>query len=195
VITYDEHGGFYDHVVPPPAIPPGDATSGRLNVRGFDFTQLGVRVPAVIASPLIDKGTIDHRVYDHASVPATLIKLFDLPAIAGKRNLTGRDAAANTFESLFSRISPRPEDEIPKTLPDPPDSGFRADADEDGLPDFQIDPAVRGFLHVAFLRKYGVSPEIAARSPMVQRFLRISTRVEAMRFFDEVGKEVAQGTE
>jgi phospholipase C len=186
-----EHGGFYDHVVPPPATPPGDAAFSRLNVHGFDFAQLGVQVPAVIVSPLIEKGTIDHRVYDHASVPATLIKLFDLPAIGGKRNLTARDAAAHTFEGVSSRTNPRPEDETPRTLPVPPDSGFRADADEDGIPDFQIDPAVRGFLSVAFLRQYGITPEIAARSPIAERFLRISTRVQAMRFFDDVRRQVA----
>jgi phospholipase C len=190
LITYDEHGGFYDHVVPPPATPPGDAAFSRLNIHGFDFAQLGVRVPAVIVSPLIEKGTIDHRVYDHSSVPATLIKLFDLPAVDGKRNLTARDAAANTFESVFSRDEPRLENETPRALPDPPDSGFRADADDDSIPDFQIDPAVGGFLYVAFLRQYGVTPEIAARSPIAARFLRISTRVQAMNFFEEVRGQV-----
>ncbi len=193
LITYDEHGGFYDHVVPPAATPPGDALGSSLNVNGFDFAQLGVRVPAVIVSPLIERGTIDHRVYDHASVPATLITLFDPPAVGGKRNLTARDAASNTFESLFSRAQPRSEDDAPRTLPTPPDSGFRGgDLDDAGNLQTQIDPNVHGFLYVAFLRKYGISPEIAARSPIAERFLRISTRVEAMRFFDEVSKQVAK---
>jgi phospholipase C len=49
IITYDEHGGCYDHVAPPPgATPPGDGTVGEF---GFDFTRFGVRVPAVLVSP------------------------------------------------------------------------------------------------------------------------------------------------
>jgi phospholipase C len=53
IVTYDEHGGCYDHVPPPSgATPPGDDT-GEF---GFDFTRFGVRVPAVLVSPLIEPG-------------------------------------------------------------------------------------------------------------------------------------------
>jgi hypothetical protein len=46
IITYDEHGGFYDHVAPPPTVAPGDATPDPANdLYHFDFRQLGVRVP------------------------------------------------------------------------------------------------------------------------------------------------------
>src|ERR1700751_5482985 len=56
VITYDEHGGNYDHVAPPnDATPPGDGTVGEF---GFDFTRFGLRVPAVLVSPLIAEGTV-----------------------------------------------------------------------------------------------------------------------------------------
>ncbi|MHB1225786.1 MAG: alkaline phosphatase family protein, partial [Gemmatimonadaceae bacterium] len=62
VITYDEHGGFYDHVPPPQAPAPGDGvTDPEHNQHDFDFRQLGVRVPAVVVSPWIPKGVIDHR--------------------------------------------------------------------------------------------------------------------------------------
>ena len=53
VITYDEHGGFYDHVPPPAAVPPGDVTDPDNNGNGFTFDVLGVRVPTVIVSPWI----------------------------------------------------------------------------------------------------------------------------------------------
>ena len=77
LILYDEHGGFFDHVAPPAAVPPCDSiTDNENNHNDFDFVQLGVRVPAVIVSPLIPRGTIDHQVHDHSSVIRTLSELF-----------------------------------------------------------------------------------------------------------------------
>ena len=55
IITYDEHGGNYDHVHPPTG---AIAPDGMIGPSGFDFTRFGVRVPAVIVSPLIPAGTI-----------------------------------------------------------------------------------------------------------------------------------------
>ena len=93
VVLYDEHGGFYDHVPPPRAVPP-DATRARDS--GFAFDRLGARVPAILVSPWVPEGRADHTIYDHTSVPATIKTLFDLP-----RFLTARDAAANTFDRNF----------------------------------------------------------------------------------------------
>jgi len=102
VITYDEHGGLFDHVRPPSAVPPGDGDSPT---PPFKFDRLGVRVPAVIVSPYIPKGTIVHDVFDHTSVIATARKLF----LAGKPNtwLTERDRNANTFEACLTLATPR----------------------------------------------------------------------------------------
>jgi phospholipase C len=93
VVLYDEHGGFYDHVPPPRAVSP-DATAARPS--GFRFDRLGVRVPAILISPWVPEGRVDHTLYDHTSIPATIKKMFGLP-----RFLTARDAAANTFEGNF----------------------------------------------------------------------------------------------
>jgi len=60
-ILYDEHGGFFDHVVPPPTVAPDDHTEH------FAFDILGFRVPAVIVSPLLDPGVV-HTVFDHTSL-------------------------------------------------------------------------------------------------------------------------------
>jgi phospholipase C len=118
VITYDEHGGFFDHVEPPAAVAPGDPISDEdNNHHDFKFDRLGVRVPSVIVSPLIPRGTIDHTTYDHTSVLATVERLF------GLRPLTERDSAANDFLHLFSLSSPRLD--TPATLPEPAESGFR----------------------------------------------------------------------
>jgi phospholipase C len=97
LISFDEHGGFYDHAVPPPAMPPGDnPVNAAPGQAPFDFGRLGVRVPAIIVSPLIEKGIIDHTVYDHGSALATLERLFNIDP------LTKRDAAAKDFRHLFT---------------------------------------------------------------------------------------------
>jgi len=117
IITWDEHGGFYDHVEPPGAIPPGDIPGDPdNNQHGFDFSQLGVRVPAVVVSPLIERGVIDHTRYDHSSIPSTVERLFSLKA------MTKRDAAANDVTHLLSRSSPRTD--APTSLPEPARSGW-----------------------------------------------------------------------
>jgi len=109
VIVYDEHGGLYDHVHPPTTVnPDGKVWAGNpANSLDppFDFTRLGVRVPAVLISPYIAAGTIDHRVYDHTSIIATALKLL-LPNVANS-NLTLRDKLANTFEDNLTLPLPR----------------------------------------------------------------------------------------
>ncbi|MGH9759309.1 MAG: alkaline phosphatase family protein, partial [Blastocatellia bacterium] len=92
IVLWDEHGAFYDHVPPPPAVNPDNKVSVD---PACDFKRLGVRVPALIISPYVTKGTISNTTYDHTSVLATVEKRF------GLRSLTNRDAAAATFESVF----------------------------------------------------------------------------------------------
>jgi phospholipase C len=78
LIVYDEHGGIFDHVAPPACVP--DQFTATANDTGtgqpFAFDRLGVRVPAILVSPWIPKGTIVSRVFDHASIPATVTKFF-----------------------------------------------------------------------------------------------------------------------
>jgi phospholipase C len=108
VIVYDEHGGTYDHVVPPTTVNPDGlvwTNDGVSRDPSFDFTRLGVRVPVVLISPYIAPGTIDHRVYDHTSIIATAFKLF-LPNVQ-KVNLTLRDKSARTFEDNLTLPQPR----------------------------------------------------------------------------------------
>lgn len=102
IITYDEHGGIYDHVPPPAAVPPDD-----LGPDGFAFDRYGVRVPAVIVSPWVPAGSVirppDGWAYpfDHTSILATLRKLFDLGD-----PLTRRDAAAPDLLHALSLDTP-----------------------------------------------------------------------------------------
>ena len=106
VITYDEHGGCYDHVAPPSGAVPPDHDAGEF---GFDFTRFGVRVPAVLVSPLIAPGTV-FRVpagstpLDHTSILKTVQQRWGLPS------LTARDAAAPGFGDVLTLAAPRTDD-------------------------------------------------------------------------------------
>lgn len=113
IVTYDEHGGCYDHVVPPKAVPPDN-----LQPDNVVFDQFGVRVPAVIVSPYVRRGSIIRppggTPFDHTSIAATLRKLF------GIRPLTARDAAA---PDLLGALDTQPDNDGPArivALPPPP---------------------------------------------------------------------------
>jgi len=99
--TYDEHGGFFDHVPPPPAcipdnIPPmlqaGD-TPGQ-------FNNYGIRVPVVVVSPFSKRRFVSHVVHDHTSILRFIETRFDLPA------LTNRDANADPMLEFFDFANP-----------------------------------------------------------------------------------------
>jgi phospholipase C len=100
LIGWDEPGGTYDHV-PPPGVPPPDpsAPAGEF---GFTFERSGYRVPAVIVSPWVEPGSVHSEEYRHTSLIATLRKTWGLG-----EPFTQRDAAARTFDHVFSRTTPR----------------------------------------------------------------------------------------
>jgi phospholipase C len=114
LIVYDEHGGIYDHVQPPNCLPDGfvaqpkDTGTGRT----FEFDRLGVRVPAVLISPWIPKGTVvsplkadgsidNERIFEHASIPATVTGFF-LGDFDQNNQRSPREKKAETFLDLLS---------------------------------------------------------------------------------------------
>ena len=109
LVTYDEHGGFFDHVPPKPVVPPDGIVDRKT---GFDFSHTGVRVPAVAISPLIPAGTVDETLYEHATIPATVRRQF----LGESRPLSRREAAA---EDLLARLPllPRPRTNLPAVRP------------------------------------------------------------------------------
>lgn len=114
VVLYDEHGGFYDHVPPPGPVPSPDGKKSKHPY--FDFTRLGVRTPAILVSPFVEKGQVDSTTYEHSSLPATIKTLFNLP-----EGLTARDKAANTFEKNLSRSTPRSDTLLRLPVPGEPE--------------------------------------------------------------------------
>jgi phospholipase C len=107
IVTYDEHGGCFDHVAPPGGATPPDNSTGEF---GFDFTRFGVRVPTVLISPLIAPGTVFRTPgpvpFDHTSILKTVETRWQLPA------LTARDAAAPDIGGALTLTEPRTDDPL-----------------------------------------------------------------------------------
>lgn len=108
LVVYDEHGGLYDHVVPPACTPdgyvakPADTGTGM----AFAFDRLGIRVPAVLVSPWIPRGTAvsgpedpaNGRIFEHASIPATVTNFF----LQDDVKRTVREKNAQTYLDLLT---------------------------------------------------------------------------------------------
>jgi phospholipase C len=108
LVTFDEHGGNFDHVPPPAAAPPEDLVDVEM---GFKFDRLGVRVPAIAISAYTRAGTIIHDEMHHAAVIATLCEKY------GLEPLTARDRGARTISNAVNLAEPRPVSDWPQTTP------------------------------------------------------------------------------
>jgi hypothetical protein len=198
----------------PSVVPPGDPiASGANDHHNFQFDQLGVRVPAIIISPLIPKATIDHTRYDHSSVSRTLGRLF------GMKTLTKRDAAANDFLHLFSLTTARTD--TPLTLPEPANShlvcepGILTDLTDASSSSSALTAAPAsdqpettqrtpygdkprrppeprpvpssfwGFMRVALRKALLTVPAGAKRKQIIQQYLDVRTEQDARRFIHE----------
>ncbi|PON56691.1 Acid phosphatase [Parasponia andersonii] len=141
IVLYDEHGGFYDHVpTPVTGVPSPDGLVGQPPYN-FRFDRLGVRVPAILISPWIERGTVLHEPsgpfptsqFEHSSIAATVKKIFNLPHF-----LTKRDEWAGTIETLFlTRTTPRTD--CPVSLPEPPRLREGGAKEESKLSEFQAE--------------------------------------------------------
>jgi phospholipase C len=107
LIVYDEHGGFYDHVAPPPTVPPDNHHSE------YTFDQLGPRVPAILVSPFIKPGVFSEQL-DHTSL---------LRYLTDKWNLGPLGARTTQAKSFAGVIGSTLRTDTPKTIPAMPASG------------------------------------------------------------------------
>lgn len=98
VVTFDEHGGTFDHVPPPTATPPTTGDEGEM---GFAFDRLGVRVPAIVVSAYTAAGTVIHDEMHHGAVINTLCRQH------GLKPLNARDAGANPIYNAINSAAPR----------------------------------------------------------------------------------------
>lgn len=116
LITWDEHGGFFDHKPPPSAKPPGDGDQNQhraLHPRQFAFDKLGVRVPALLISPWAPQGKLGSKLFsapgssdgvafDHASIVRSVLETFGIV-----EPLTQRDATSPSWKGALLN-QPRP---------------------------------------------------------------------------------------
>jgi phospholipase C len=120
VLTYDEHGGLYDHCTPPLTIAPGgrsDSLTRRLlrfliprnYGHAFGFRRLGVRVPCIVISPWVRAGALDSEDRDHCSIPRTIRALF----APNEPRLSRREAKAGSLTALLDLPSARNGEELP----------------------------------------------------------------------------------
>ncbi|HEV7958181.1 MAG TPA: alkaline phosphatase family protein, partial [Acidimicrobiales bacterium] len=112
--VYDEHGGWYDHVPPQPAVKPDNVPPALLagDVPGaYDYT--GFRVPCCVVSARSKKDYVSHRTFDHTSILKLVETKWNLPA------LTYRDANAHNMLDFFDLKSKRPPFAEPPTLATP----------------------------------------------------------------------------
>ena len=96
VITYDEHGGFFDHVTPP-----------RAKDSSAAFRSYGPRVPALVVSPWIARGTVSSELYDHTSILKTILLRFCRRNDGSIPDLGARVANANHLGGLLTRRTAR----------------------------------------------------------------------------------------
>jgi phospholipase C len=115
IITFDEHGGCFDHQAPPAAVAP-DGVVIKANKKcdgqgsNFDFKRLGVRVPAVLVSPWIEQGTICKTQFDHTSIIRTASKKW-----LNGAHLTNRDANATEVSGVLTL--PNARTDVPEIKP------------------------------------------------------------------------------
>lgn len=174
IITWDEHGGFYDHVKPPPHFATG--FTGKQNQ--FRFDQLGVRVPALVISPLVPKNLIEHRVMDHSSIPATVERVF------GIEPMSMRDARGNAVNHLAILETARQD--TPATLPAvvhvvnaakpaPPDPNTPIEADTHGNAQATLRAAVRQHLQAV---EPAQRPAVIARAKLVKTYGQLRAYID-----------------
>ncbi|WP_395242929.1 alkaline phosphatase family protein [Agromyces sp. MMS24-K17] len=148
LVTFDEHGGTYDHVPPPAAVPPHDgAKPGEM---GFTFDRLGCRVPAIVVSAYTQAGTIVHDEMHHGAVIATLSRLH------GLKPLTRRDEGANDLFGAVNLAKPRHPSSWPVTSPAyvPPNPEATAPHPAHAHRDKPLSPPAKGLLGL-LIAKYG----------------------------------------
>jgi phospholipase C len=165
IITYDEHGGTYDHVLPPiGAATPDQASNPGQN--GFRFDRFGVRVPTILVSPWIERRTVFRSntgtPLDHTSILATLRDWQGIPA--GQMLPSQRIVHAPTLEYVLTRNAPRTD------MPSMPTVGAPVSTSVDLPPNDLQKSLVSGAA-----ARYGMDPRA--------ELARVKTRQQAIDFF------------
>jgi phospholipase C len=174
LVTFDEHGGTFDHVPPPAAVPPGadegadEGSAGAVagaGEMGFEFDRLGVRVPAIAISAYTATGRVINDPMHHGSLISTLTTKYELEP------LTDRDRGAPTLDLAVTLDQPRPSATWPQTHPQytprNPESGDPVAAGDDDRP---LSPPGRGLMGLLAAHK-GITDAIPVTYRQAHAFL------------------------
>jgi phospholipase C len=154
MVNFDEHGGTYDHVPPPPAPPPDpSAPTGQMD---FTFDRSGVRVPAVAISAWIPERTVVNGEYRNTSVIATLRERWQLGA-----PFTARDAAAPDIAPVLTLGTPRAPEDWPEVIPRPVPAF--------SVPAESLDARLRGLPKAALFAALALSKRLRQDVPEVDQ--------------------------
>jgi phospholipase C len=203
LIVYDEHGGIYDHVIPPgnyngtqigPPVAPDDFTDASVN---FKFDRLGVRVPAVAVSPWIEPNTVVDKMFDHSSIPATVTEKFIANPDAARRS--NREKNANTFLDLLTRDTPRPDPPMNFHMSNQPTFGAR-DPDTlfaSAIPDSanQPDRPIHGMLQDHVKEMYEAEKDLPAEEQTGTNSADIKTEKQAGDYIKAVMQRIRKHAE
>ncbi|SPE59650.1 putative Phospholipase C [Verrucomicrobia bacterium] len=193
IITFDEHGGFYDHVAPPKTIATGDDSHYSNPAHPFKFDRLGVRVPGLLISAYTKPGTVidtdsqgNRYVVDHTSALATVEELLGLPP------LTQRDKAANKLDVALNLSTEN--DDAPTSLPDPQAPPLELAAPTRPVPPAAADDAPISKNQTSFLAlAHATNLQITDRAqhPAIKaRYQTIKRQKEAADYIHEVEQKI-----
>ena len=151
LVTFDEHGGTFDHVAPPAAAPPEILEPA--GEKGFAFDRLGVRVPTIAISAYTQANTIVNHPVHHGAVIRTLCKKH------GLSYLTERDRNAHDLSDAVNMVVPRAPATWPVTVPGPvPPAALETNPLSPGLVAKPLNELERHIVGLAMARFNGVEP-------------------------------------
>ena len=172
IITYDEHGGCYDHVSPVPVTPPYQGVTppySHPNEFGFEFNRSGLRVPTVLVSAYLKKNTILHTPFEHTSVIKTLKEKHGFPYLT-KRDETN----PYSLNNVFNLDKPRDRSTWPVTVPRP----HKNYGDREYFNDERLSGYQRGFVAIA-MKHAGINKPVPET---IGEGLEMMKRVKSIMF-------------
>jgi phospholipase C len=201
LVVFDEHGGFYDHVVPPEAMPPGGAEP-YANPYNFAFDRYGVRVPAIVISAYTQKGTLidkdtagDPIVFDHSSVYRTLQDRFDLAYLTDRANEATSLSIALNLEvprlDAASALTALPASADLSAFGEGP--ALAAALAPVGAEPLGENPNLTSMLGVAVACDHARAPDAAGKSAVLARREKVGTQAEALAFIRQVDDSIKAG--
>jgi phospholipase C len=151
LLTFDEHGGCFDHAVPPSALPPDD--NKPEGEKGFFFDRMGLRVPTIAISAYTETNTVVNRTVHHGALLRTLCMKYNLP------HLTERDRTAPDLADAINLRTPRHPSTWPVTVPRPvPPEVSETDPLAAGLAPRPLNDLERSHVGLSMAQFKGVEP-------------------------------------